>query len=139
MSRKKSTSNVSEAESDVFVYKENEQWRYEGKYTVSTGEVMRNGMGKMCYDGYVYEGEWLNDMMNGTGTLVYPNGESYKGEFKENKFEGKGKYVWPNGIVYEGEWKDGKMDGIGVLTMEGCRWTGPFEQGVAKNLKILYK
>ena len=40
---------------------------------------------------------------------------SYEGEFKNNLPDGLGKEVWPDGRDYVGEYKYGKKDGLGEL------------------------
>ena len=53
---------------------------------------------------------------NGTGTMVWSNGDQYVGEWKDGKFHGVGTLTWSNGIKYAGDWKNGIEDGIGTVT-----------------------
>jgi hypothetical protein len=56
-------------------------------------------------DGSVYIGNWADDIPNGQGRIVHPNGDTY-----------------------EGAWKDGKAHGFGVFTKVGTLvYTGYFE------------
>lgn len=45
----------------------------------------------------MYEGEWKNNMMEGSGTYTWDDGKVYKGEFKMGKMHGEGKYDWGDG------------------------------------------
>ena len=53
---------------------------------------------------------------NGTGTMVWPNGDQYVGEWKDGKIHGVGTLTWSGGTKYTGDWKNGIQDGIGTLT-----------------------
>ena len=53
---------------------------------------------------------------NGTGTMIWPNGDQYVGEWKDGKIHGVGTLTWSDGTKYAGDWKNGKEDGIGTLT-----------------------
>ena len=58
--------------------------------------------------GFVYEGEWLADQIEGQGEAVYVNGNVYKGSFKNNQRHGVGEMIFANGAVYDGEWVNGQ-------------------------------
>jgi hypothetical protein len=49
----------------------------------------------------VYDGNFVNDLPEGLGTLSMPTGK-YTGEFKRGTPNGYGKMVFSNGDVYEG-------------------------------------
>jgi antitoxin component YwqK of YwqJK toxin-antitoxin module len=73
-----------------------------------------NGFGIKNYaDGAKYEGDFVNNLKEGKGTLVWKNGDKYIGEFKNNLCHGKGKYIWPGGTIYEGDWVNNYRDGKG--------------------------
>ncbi len=75
------------------------------------------GTGKMIYaNGNVYEGEWKNGLPEGQGKATFADGRVYEGEWKAGKCEGQGKMTHADGDVYEGEWKDGKYEGQGKYT-----------------------
>ena len=75
----------------------------------STGEtgIKRHGKGKwvsksVSYDfitkevnlfpqGYEYDGEWEEDVIQGSGTMHLPDGSKYSGIFEAGKYQGKGK------------------------------------------------
>lgn len=44
--------------------------------------------------GYSYEGAFKNDLFNGNGTLIYPNGYKWEGKFQNGLPEGKGNNIF---------------------------------------------
>jgi hypothetical protein len=42
-------------------------------------------------DGNKYEGDWKNDMREGTGVLEFINGDKYEGDWENDKRNGRGK------------------------------------------------
>lgn len=36
-------------------------------------------------DGSTFDGNWVEDEIDGEGTYTYPNGDIYKGSFKQGK------------------------------------------------------
>jgi hypothetical protein len=98
---------------------------YSGLMDTNTGAA--DGKGKRTFaDGSVYEGDWRQGIMEGTGTMTFgtscPSLDSYEGEWKRNKFHGTGTLLYqhyhtPNvPSQYSGEFKFGKMDGKGRRT-----------------------
>jgi hypothetical protein len=62
---------------------------------------MRNGQGKFFYqDGGMYDGNWVNNKMEGFGRLFYQSGR---------------KYLILGKIAYEGEWIQDQFTGNGRL------------------------
>ena len=41
-------------------------------------------------DGYIYNGEFIDDIKNGFGILKYNDGRRYEGEWENDKQNGKG-------------------------------------------------
>ena len=41
-----------------------------------------------------YFGDIENGKPNGTGTIIYPDGEKYVGEWKDGKYNGQGTYTY---------------------------------------------
>lgn len=39
-------------------------------------------------DKSTYDGAWIDDKKEGSGTLTYPDGDSYEGYFKDDKIHG---------------------------------------------------
>ena len=60
-----------------------------------------------------YEGQWRNNLMNGSGKFIFPDGTFYEGDFDNNKRSGQGKYSWSDEKFHIGTWKDGKQHGPG--------------------------
>ena len=63
-------------------------------------------------DGYIYDGNYANDMKEGTGTYYWPNGSAYQGGWRQNKKHGAGlmrnaetgqaeQSMWENGVQVE--------------------------------------
>ncbi len=70
------------------------------------------------------------DCSNGTGTFLWPDGNSYSGSFVDGLMHGKGTFSWTNGNLYNGEYRTGKRDGYGTFTWQnGNRYTGTFSHG----------
>jgi hypothetical protein len=77
-----------------------------------------------------YVGEIVNRKPNGTGTIIYPDGEKYLGEWKNGKKHGQGTYTYPKGSKYVGEWKFGIRHGQGTWTSpNGKKYVGEYKDG----------
>ena len=50
-------------------------------------------------NGDIYEGEWLDDELEGYGVRVNANGDKYEGHFKEGKSHGLYKETFANGEI----------------------------------------
>jgi hypothetical protein len=85
---------------------------YEGQFV--DGKL--TGSGRMTgYDGAVYEGEFRQWMFEGQGRLKLPNGDEYQGGFQRGVYEGQGtlRYARPraDGKTQEtGVWRQGRLD-----------------------------
>ncbi|XP_062239194.1 MORN repeat-containing protein 2 [Platichthys flesus] len=113
--------------------------RYEGESLKSASGVMvRTGVGKQTTANLIiYTGEWLEDKMNGKGTLQYPSGVMYEGEFKDNMFHGMGTYTFQDGSNYKGQFLENRMEGEGAFTnTQGMVWTGEFHGKAALGLMM---
>ncbi|KAH7815608.1 putative 1-phosphatidylinositol-4-phosphate 5-kinase [Monocercomonoides exilis] len=97
--------------------------------------LMRHGKG-IFVDGPVrYEGDWVEDVMEGEGFFTREGGSSYQGSFKHNTYNGEGTYTWPDGATYTGGWLDGKMHGRGkYISEKGVEWQGVFYNGSGPEL-----
>ncbi|WNR46780.1 ABC transporter substrate-binding protein [Paenibacillus roseipurpureus] len=64
-----------------------------------------------------YEGQWYNDLMNGTGNIYNEDGTLLyeKITMLDNSIEGNGTLYFSNGWIYKGEFVDGSGTGTGEL------------------------
>ena len=77
-----------------------------------------------------YDGEWVNDQMEGYGVYHYSNGDIYEGNWKNNLHNGFGTYIFTDGHRYIGEWVNHKIHGKGkYLDMNNVGWAGEFRDG----------
>ena len=61
------------------------------------------GKGEVVYpDGEKYEGNFINDKINGYGILTFENGKKLEDYFIDGVNHVKGKYIWGDGRIYEG-------------------------------------
>ena len=60
----------------------------------------------------------MSGKKNGSGIILYPNGDKYKGKWKNGKKHGKGVTIIKNGIEFETEWLDGKLVEKKLLLIE---------------------
>ena len=109
---------------------------YEGEYRKLDGEVKRHGRGRFTDGAEVYEGAWVEDVLDGCAKITYATGAVYEGDLKDSRYHGSGKYVWTDGAAYEGAWQNGKMHGEGVFQgPDGVEWRGTFRNGAFHNGK----
>ena len=50
----------------------------------------------------MYEGNFENGIISGTGKCVWQLGKEYEGEWENNKMNGKGIFLWQDGKKYIG-------------------------------------
>ena len=67
------------------------------------------------YMGKVYDGEWKNDMREGKGIEIWPDGDRFEGHFLNDLRDGRGIYYYYDGERHEGYYKNGKKEGIGLF------------------------
>lgn len=71
-----------------------------------------------CYNGLpemvVYEGEFINNLLNGLGKIIFPWGVIYDGFFKDNQLI-DGKKIHANKEVHEGEFENNLLSGQGRI------------------------
>jgi len=63
--------------------------------------------------GDIYRGSFSKSRYKGQGCLELANGDIYVGEFDNDLFNGKGAYTYSNGDMYEGDWVNGNAHGKG--------------------------
>jgi hypothetical protein len=104
-------------------------------------EKIREGYGIMYYkNGTKFEGEYVNDKINGFG--IYTNKEGrvvYEGYWKNGKREGYGIYYCDDGAVYKGEWNNNLKEGIGIYSFsDGSKYMGDFKNDIRDGYGIIY-
>ncbi len=81
-------------------------------------------------DGTSYEGEFEKGRIHGKGTLKRSNGEVYTGYFSNGVKHGRGKNSWANGDQHVGYWWNGELNGRGKYTWSnGAVFDGKFKNG----------
>eukprot|EP00750_Incisomonas_marina_P000596 INCI10431.1.p1 GENE.INCI10431.1~~INCI10431.1.p1 ORF type:complete len:339 (+),score=46.00 INCI10431.1:123-1139(+) len=105
---------------------------YKNKYFTYNGEWVngvKHGRGTLTMgDGSRFEGTFVNGEITGQGMRTWPDGSSYTGEFQRGEFCGQGIYRGLNGVTYEGEFLDNKRHGEGELVHEdGAVYHGHFD------------
>lgn len=105
---------------------------YEGEWVDGVAE----GQGTIVWDsGDHYEGEWKDGMRNGQGTYTSTKGDGYvyEGEFQNNERSGKGTMTWGKDgetTIYEGDFADDWINGYGTCTWpSGHRYEGEWKNG----------
>jgi hypothetical protein len=51
-------------------------------------------------------GNYVMDVMTGSGTFIYRSGQRYVGELMDNYFHGKGTMYYTNGTTEAGRWQN---------------------------------
>lgn len=122
-----------------------------------------NGYGKFVFDnGYIYEGDFVNNVLQGQGTLTLTNigvytgkfangmrngqgkftfitNEIYEGGWVNDRKSGKGKEILANGGIYEGDLFDDNREGAGVFRFtDGSVYSGQFANGKRNGFGKLY-
>ncbi len=89
------------------------------------------GQGTVRYDnGFIYTGALMDGKRNGFGKGVDKNGRIYEGTWKDNKWDGTGKVIYEEGnnwLSYEGEVKEDKITGKGIITYSGSSQMSTYE------------
>ena len=97
-----------------------------------------NGTGTMVWpNGDQYVGEWKDGKIHGVGTLTWSDGTKYAGDWKYGLENGKGEMTWPDGTIYIGERKDSKASGQGTMILsDGAKyvveWKNDKKHGIGK-------
>lgn len=94
-------------------------------------------------DGSIYNGGCLRNpfgsvVLDGIGSLTYPNGDKYKGNFKNGRPYGWGIYYFQNGHKYKGYF-DEHPKGIGYLNEDYDMAVGNFYEGRLHGWAICYR
>jgi hypothetical protein len=82
-------------------------------------------------DGVCYNGDIVNGLRQGFGTLTRPDGYSYRGIWANDKRHGEGHETLPDGSNYDGDWYNDEKSGWGVSTyLDGTEHKGDWKGGV---------
>ena len=113
----------------------------QGKYIFDGGEVLEgefrnnkfvNGSGvRVLKDGSVYEGTWVDGVMEGNGKYTNRNGTIHECLFVAGRINGHGRIMYKNGVLFEGEFHNGAGRKFGKVTgTEGNTYEGFMERGM---------
>ncbi|XP_011499590.1 PREDICTED: alsin [Ceratosolen solmsi marchali] len=83
------------------------------------------------YKDAIYNGQWLNGKLHGSGKLEWADNRMYVGQFHKGAIHGTGRMEMPLQGVYEGQWKDGQQNGYGIMNyINGDIYEGYFKDGL---------
>ncbi len=86
-----------------------------------------------------YEGDWVNGIREGQGTMIWVSGEKYTGSWKQGRREGYGVDYYADGRRYEGNWSGGKKSGYGIFYWnDGERYEGEWVNGLKSGQGTYY-
>ena len=118
---------VNGKKSGVGTYKWKNGNIYEGEFY----QDLMHGTGKLTIAGEgTYEGQFVKGKRTGKGTFLFVNGDIYTGEWTNDKMEGDGKYTFANGDYYEGQFSNNKFNGQGTYCKNGVSYTGKWKDNV---------
>ena len=103
---------------------------YNGEYSNSK----MHGTGMITYDnGRIFEGDFVLGYAHGQGEEFYPNGDRFVGQVKATRKDGQGSYYYANGNTYIGQFKEDQPNGKGVFVNKKgrCKYNGDFKMGKA--------
>ena len=76
----------------------------------------KHGKGLIIYDnGIAYDGDWFQDIMQGSGTYYLGKNYFYTGQMSNNSFNGEGTLTSRDGVI-AGPFKEGKPHGVCTQT-----------------------
>jgi len=84
---------------------------YEGAFSLGR----RHGKGIWAHVGNTagvasYSGDWVYDMRDGNGEVIYSTGDKYIGPLVAGQPHGAGKMVLSNGMIFEAKFTNGMMN-----------------------------
>lgn len=83
-------------------------------------------------------GVMLDGRLEGTGMVLWSNGDRHAGEWRLGLRHGRGTTVEADGTRLEGDWRAGSLNGPGILTRpNGDTYSGLFLQGRAEGEGVL--
>lgn len=112
----------------------------EGYFKRIYREVECHVSGKVSVNKGIYIGELNLGILEGTGRIVFDNGDIFEGDLQKNGYNGVGVYEWSNGDKYSGQFADNKIDGKGTLSFaNGDEYIGDFEDNHFSNGTLTFK
>ena len=101
---------------DAFGNSYKSMWENNKRFTGYVGERNsdgeRHGQGTEFYsDGSLYDGQWKNDVKDGTGRVIYLNGLEFMGLFTDGIRNGNATITWPDGKIFKGFFTNDSGDG----------------------------
>jgi len=109
---------------------------WHGKYISENGTIFEgyfvnnilNGEGKIEFtNGTIFEGYFVNNILNGEGKIEFTNGTIWKGTFVDDKLNGDGEKNFADGTIWKGTFVDNRLNGTGEVTFaDGTVWKGIF-------------
>ena len=89
-----------------------------------------NSKGVVHYlSGYIYRGDFQDNIPHGCGEERWPDNSTYKGDFKQGYKWGHGELKWPDKACYIGQFKEGYFDGDGVFEWyHGNKYEGSWKE-----------
>lgn len=83
---------------------------YIGQKKTSNDQELRDGFGLQLFpNGSFYVGEWLDDKAHGKGQLVLKDGTFYEGVYQRNCIV-NGRLYYFNGAIFEGTFDGSPFD-----------------------------
>lgn len=107
---------------------------YEGSWK----HGLRHGWGTLMFrNGMQFEGSFHEDMIQGAGVSVYPDGSQYIGLFKDGFRDGFGIFISVEDGEYKGHWQNDKIHGKGIMWLpDGSRYQGEFKEGIKHGVGV---
>lgn len=94
------------------------------------GNTLSGYATKTYEGGSVYTGMLSMGVPDGTGEMVWGNGDRYNGDWVQGQLSGYGTFSWANGTTYVGQFLNGKLHGQGTMTYnDGQVRSGYWENG----------
>lgn len=106
-------------------------WTDKSKYSGGFRDDQFWGTGSLVDEnGDLYEGDFVNGVMEGAVTILTKEGNKFLGEYKAGKKEGPGQWEYSNGTLSNGIFQNGEMNGNGVKFYDkerAVRYEGEFK------------
>ena len=80
-------------------------------------------------NGCIYEGDFHDNMIDGKGKYIYPDGKEYNGDFQKGLKHGYGRLSWNIDKYFEGFWINNRQHGEGMFYLNGQILKGIFRYG----------